>query len=132
MMKAVNDTTVSGQDLVEAISLILPIAKKKDLGSVVISPASPAVVRLASFNASMDIPAEGVWTDAVSVSGLFLRNIITTDLPAAVRMIYFGGTLTLNGTSITASAVPRSKRSGSRPLAASDAKSQQSNTKHGH
>jgi len=38
-------------------------------------------------------------------SGRFLRNVVVGDPPLAIRLVYFGGTLMLNGTSITASAV---------------------------
>ena len=105
MMKATNDATVQGGDFADAVRRILPRSPKKDLGGVIISPASPGILRLSSFYASMEMPAEGSWTDAVAVSGRFLRNMVAGDPPLAIRLVYFGGTLMLNGTSITASVV---------------------------
>jgi hypothetical protein len=105
MMKATNDATVLGGDFADAVRRILPRSPKKDLGEVTIEPAAPGVLRLSSFYASMEVPAKGSWTDAVAVSGRFLRNLVVGDPPLAIRLVYFGGTLTLNGTSITASAV---------------------------
>jgi hypothetical protein len=108
MMKAANDTTVAGRDFAAAVHRILPTSRKnkrKDLGGVTIALASPGVLRLTSFYASVDVPAEGTWTDAIAVSGRFLWNLVEQNSPLAMRLVYFDGTLTLNSTSITASTV---------------------------
>jgi hypothetical protein len=60
---------------------------------------------LTSFYASMDIPANGMWTEPVHVSGRFLRNIVIGSPLPAVRLVYAGGTLALNDTRISASIV---------------------------
>lgn len=107
-MKAANDTTVVTRDLAAALRQILPLARrntKKDLGSVTIAPAPSSALRLTSFFASVDVPAEGEWTDTISVSARFLSNLAKTNPPRVLRLLYFDGTLALNNISITASTV---------------------------
>jgi hypothetical protein len=106
MTQSVNHVTVVGRDFAVAVRRLLPCSPRKDLGGLTIEPAATGIVRLASFYASEELFAEGIWSDPVMVSGRFLRNIVVGDPPAAVLLTYAAGTLTVNGTAVTASLVP--------------------------
>lgn len=101
-MQAANDVTIDGRAFAAAVRSILPRSPKKDLGGITIASAGAGTVELAAFFASAKVTAEGTWTYTVEVSGRFLRGIVTGDPPPAFRLVFFGGMLSLNTTTITA------------------------------
>jgi hypothetical protein len=105
-MRARNDVTIAGLAFATALRRILPRSPKKDLGGVTVAPAGPGMVKLSGFYADADVPAEGVWTDTVSVpGGRFMRSLVLGDPPAAFRLVFFDGLLAVNGATVTAHAL---------------------------
>jgi len=103
-MLTANGITVSGQDFSEAIRQILPTGRKagkSDQGEVAIMEISPGILRLTSFHATMEMPGDGTWTDAVAVSALFLWQLAAKSPPSVFHLVFFDGTLMVNGTSVT-------------------------------
>jgi hypothetical protein len=107
-MRAANDITISAADFAAAIRSILPRARKKDLGGVAIAPAGAGLVRLSGYYASATVPAEGTWTDTVTIpAGRFMRGLVIGNPPPAFRLVFFGGLLAVNGATVTARAMDR-------------------------
>ncbi len=111
-MLTANEITVSGQDFSEAIRQILPTGRKagkSDKGEVAIMEISPGILRLTSFHATMEMPGDGTWTDSVAVSGLFLWQLAAKSPPSVFHLVFFDGTLMVNGTSVTARTISQSQ-----------------------
>ncbi len=101
-MLARNDVTIRGAVLARAVRRILPRQRAGQLGYMVISPAAPGMVRLEGFYAATEVAAEGAWTDAVAANARLLRGFALGKPPAVFRLVFYGGRLAVNGSTIAA------------------------------
>ena len=102
IMQAGNDITIRGADFAKAVRRILPRQRAGQLGYVVISPAAPGMVRLEGFYAATEVAADGAWSDPVAVNARQLRGFALGKPPATFRLVFFGGRLAINGSTIGA------------------------------
>jgi hypothetical protein len=102
-MQVLNDVTIRGTDFAGAVRRILPRQRAGQLGYVVIGPAALGALRLEGFYAVAEVPAEGTWTDAVALNARLLRGFALGRPPAVFRLVFFGGRLAINGSTIGAS-----------------------------
>ncbi len=105
-MRAANDVIISGAAFADAVRHILGRSRVKDLGDVVLRPGAAGTIEMEAFYASATVEAEGNWADIVTISGRFLRNFVVGNPPATFRLVFFDSVLAVNGTSISASALP--------------------------
>src|ERR1019366_5674714 len=101
-MQPLNTMAVRGADFAGAVRRILPRQRAGQLGYVVISPAAPGAVRLEGFYAATEVAADGTWSDSIAVNARQLRGFALGKPPAVFRLVYFGGRLAINGSTIGA------------------------------
>ena len=92
-----NDATMVGSDVADALGRILPNGKLPLSAHLTIAKGEPGTVRLIFRTSREDLPAKGQWTDAVKISASFVRLLVVQQKAATLHFSLQDGILSANG-----------------------------------
>jgi hypothetical protein len=121
-----NDIIVPAADIAAALRRILPARAGRSGHAgphdrIAIAPAGEGMARLTAQGGSEDVPASGEWVDAVEVPAAALARLVARKraVPGAtVRLVFHGGMVAMDETTVSATLAPAQDAATARPAGA--------------